>query len=58
VVVDLAVDEDVRVRVRGDGEVALADELADLRPGLALVMEERDASMAQVVRRRGRASAG
>jgi hypothetical protein len=41
----------VRVRVGRDGEVALADELADQRPGHVAEMEQRDAAVSEVVRR-------
>jgi hypothetical protein len=44
------VGEDVRVRVRRHGEVALTDLLADPSPRDALRVEERDPPVTQVVR--------
>ena len=52
------VREDVRVGVRRDAQLALSDETADLGPGAALSMEERDAPVSQVMRREGRDSGG
>jgi hypothetical protein len=50
-VVDLVlVDEHVAVRVGGDGEAALPDELADARPGYAAQVQQADAAVTQVVR--------
>jgi hypothetical protein len=43
----------VRVRVRGDGKVALADLLADSRPRHPAEVEQADPPVAQVVRREG-----
>ena len=46
-VIELAfVEHDVRVRGRGDGEVALADVLADARPGHAPQVKQRDRPVA------------
>src|SRR3954462_5547115 len=62
--VELAVvEQDVRVRVRGDGERALTDAGADQRPRLPLPMPETDSAVAEVVwgpsgRPRGPAGAG
>jgi hypothetical protein len=44
------VDEEVAVRIRRDGEVALADVLTECRPGHASKMEQRDSAVAEVVR--------
>jgi GNAT superfamily N-acetyltransferase len=44
------VDQDVRVRVRGDSEVTLSDELSDLRPGHPARLEETDPPVSEVVR--------
>ena len=41
----------VRVRVRRDGEVALPDELSDPHPWHPAQMQQRDAAVAEVVRR-------
>jgi hypothetical protein len=51
------VDEHVRVRVRRDGEVALADVLTDPRPGDPAEVQERDA-VAEVVRAERRDAGG
>lgn len=60
--VELAVvEEHVRVRVRCDGERALANAGADQRPGLALPMPKTDPPVPKVVWRpcrRARGSAG
>lgn len=49
--VDLAVVEHgVRVAIGGDREVALTDPRADLRPPLAVVVEQADSSVSKVVR--------
>ena len=45
---------DVRVGVGGHREVALADELADPRPGHAAQVQQRDPAVAEVVRREER----
>ena len=47
----LLVGEEVRVRVGGDREVALTDELGDAGPRHAAQVQERDAPVSQVVRR-------
>jgi hypothetical protein len=48
--VDLqGIDHDVGVRVRRHREVPLSDLAADLGPGDALLMQERDPAVAQVV---------
>lgn len=53
--VDLAVvHENVRVRVRRGGDVALSDLRADLRPAFALVVEQADPAMPEVVWREHR----
>jgi hypothetical protein len=52
------VGEDVRVRVCGDRERALTDELAGAGPRHTAQVEERDAPMPQVVRREQRNGRG
>jgi hypothetical protein len=45
-----AVAENVRVRVRRDGELPLPDELSDLCPRPSLVVKEADPPVSQIVR--------
>ncbi len=52
------VSENVAVRIRGDGEVALADVLADRCPGDAGQVRGRDPPMAQIVRGKGGLAGG
>ena len=50
--VDLAsVEQRMGVRIRSDRDIAVADVLADVRPGDALLVPERDAPMPEIVRR-------
>lgn len=51
-------DEDMRVRVGGDAEVALADELADARPRHPAQMQEADPPVPEVVRAEQRNAGG
>jgi hypothetical protein len=45
----LAVAQNVRVRVRGRGQVGVSDELPDLRPRPALVVKEADPPVSEIV---------
>ena len=50
----LLVGQNVRVRVGGDGEVALTDVLPDPGPRRAAEVPERDPAVAEIVRRERR----
>jgi hypothetical protein len=48
------VGDDVRVRASGGYEVVVADELSNPRPRHANQMQQRDAAVAEIVRREAR----
>jgi hypothetical protein len=52
------VGEHVAVRVRGDGEITLADVLADRRPRHPGQVQEADPAVAQIMRREHRHTGG